>query len=94
MYIISLTYKKPIQEVEALLQAHVEFPDKCYARHKFIFSGRKNPRTGGIILARDLSRTELEELLCEDPFHQNQVADYEITEVIPTKYDEAFSCFV
>jgi hypothetical protein len=33
-------------------------------------------------------------IIKEDPFYQNNIADYEITEVIPTKYDEDFACFI
>lgn len=68
MFIVSLTYKKPIKEVEKYIQEHIRFLDKYYSANKFIFSGRKNPRIGGVILAYNLSRQELESLLKEDPF--------------------------
>jgi len=94
MFIISLTYKKEIEEVEKFITSHSEFLDTYYAQKKFIFSGRKNPRTGGIILAYNVSRQSLEEIIRQDPFYQNGIADYDITEVIPTKYDDKFSCFI
>jgi len=37
---------------------------------------------------------ELQELIKEDPFYQNQVADYEIIEFIPTKFDADFEKFI
>ena len=94
MFVVSLIYKRPIAEVEAFIPEHIKFLDKYYTQDKFIFSGRKNPRVGGVILAYNLSRPELEELLTEDPFYRNQIAEYDITEVIPTKYAKAFECFV
>lgn len=94
MFIVSLSYKKDISEVEKFIDAHIQFLDKYYASKKFIFSGRKNPRTGGVILVRNLNRQELDTIITEDPFYQNQIADYEITEVIPTKYDENFALFI
>jgi len=94
MFIILLSYKKEISEVEKYIDLHVQFLDKYYAEKKFIFSGRKNPRTGGFILARNVNRTELMAMLEEDPFFQNEIADYDITEVIPTKFDNDFACFI
>ena len=53
MFIVSLNYKKEISEVEKYLKEHVDFLDKYYLLGKFICSGRKNPRTGGIILVNN-----------------------------------------
>lgn len=50
MFLIDLTYKKLLSEVEKILDEHVAFLDKYYAPGKFTFSGRSNPRTGGVIL--------------------------------------------
>jgi uncharacterized protein YciI len=94
MFIVSLSYKKDLCEVEKFLEAHIQFLDKYYAEKKFVFSGRKNPRTGGIILVRNTDKNTLSEIIKEDPFYQNNIADYEITEIIPTKYDEDFACFI
>lgn len=94
MFIVSLSYKKDIIEVEKFMEPHVQFLDKYYAEKKFIFSGRKNPRTGGIILARNVDRETLQEIIKQDPFYENEIADYEITEVIPTKYDKDFAVFI
>ena len=88
------SYKKEITEVEKFIDLHIRFLDKYYYEKKFIFSGRKNPRTGGVILVRNVDRETLMGMIEEDPFFQNEIADYEITEVIPTKYDEGFACFI
>lgn len=94
MFIISLSYKKDIREVDKFIESHTQFLDKYYSEKKFIFSGRKNPRTGGIILVRNVNRDTLQEIIKQDPFYQNEIADYDITEVIPTKYDEDFALFI
>lgn len=85
MFIISLTYTKEISEIESFIESHNGFLDKYYTEGKFIVSGRKNPRTGGIILANNTNLEELQIIIQEDPFHQNQLADYEIIEFVPTK---------
>jgi uncharacterized protein YciI len=94
MFIVSLSYKKDLHEVEKLLDRHVAFLDKYYAQKKFIFSGRKKPRTGGVILVQTMDKEALMEIIREDPFYSNAIADYDITEVIPTKYDEQFAYFI
>ncbi|KFN38747.1 MAG: GTP cyclohydrolase [Sulfuricurvum sp. MLSB] len=84
MFIISLTYIKPLDEVDALLEEHVEYLKEQYRLGNFLASGRKVPRTGGIILARAVSREEIETIITLDPFYRHGVASYEITEFSPT----------
>lgn len=82
MFIISLTYHKSLEEVDAHLSDHVEFLKSHYAKGIFLASGRKNPRTGGVILALATNRAEVEAIIARDPFHIHGVATYEITEFI------------
>jgi len=85
MFIISLTYIKPLSEVEKYLQAHQEFLDDCYKNQFFIASGPKVPRTGGVILAKLSDKALLEALIERDPFKAHGLARYEITEFIVNK---------
>lgn len=85
MFVVLLSYKKPIAEVELHLAAHICYLDECYAKGVFIASGRKLPRTGGVILAKAESRALLETILRQDPFYLEGVADFEVIEFIPTK---------
>ena len=84
MFIVVLTYKVAIEEVEKHLEAHVEYLKKQYESGNFIASGRKVPRTGGVILSNMESKQALEKVLSQDPFNINGVADYEIIEFVPT----------
>jgi len=86
MYIVSLNYIKEVSEVEKYLEEHVKFLEKYYEIGKFICSGRKNPRTGGVILLNAENLSEVESIILEDPFNANEIAEYEITEFFPTKY--------
>ncbi|CAD0220876.1 YciI family protein [Chryseobacterium sp. JV274] len=94
MFIISLTYKSSIENVERLIPQHNIFLNKHYESGRFIASGRKEPRTGGIIIANAESKNEIEQIISEDPFYIHQVADYDITEFIPSKYNENFKLFI
>ncbi len=84
MFVIELTYVKPLDEVDKYLPKHVDFLKKQYDAGFFLASGRKVPRSGGVILARADNRQVMEDILNEDPFRVNGVAMYEITEFIPT----------
>lgn len=84
MFVISLSYKKDIIEIEKHIDAHIEYLKKYYQQEKFIASGRKEPRTGGIILVHNTSRNEIDEIIKEDPFYIADVAEYEIVEFFPT----------
>lgn len=84
MFLVSLTYKKPLAEVDLHLPAHVEYLETQYRAKNFLVSGRKVPRIGGVILAHVETREKLDEILKQDPFYRHQVADYDVTEFVPS----------
>ena len=86
MYIIILTYQKDLSEVEKHLEKHIDFLNQYYTKGLFIASGRKNPRTGGIILMRAKNKEAVQEIITHDPFYQNEIAQYEIIEFEVSKY--------
>ena len=90
MFIIDLTYKKDLVEVEKYLPEHISFLDKYYASGHFIASGRKNPRNGGIILVNTDSKETVQKIISEDPFYIQEIAAYTFTEFYPTKYSQHF----
>ena len=81
MFIVSLTYTRPLQEIDRLLPEHLEFLHAGYREGVFLASGRRQPRTGGVILARARSREALLARLEDDPFRKAGAAEYEIVEV-------------
>jgi uncharacterized protein YciI len=85
MFVITLSYIKPIEEIDRLRPAHLEFLDRYYAKNIFLASGRQTPLKGGVILAVAESRAVIEQIITEDPFHTHHVATFEITEFTPGK---------
>ena len=79
MFIVSLSYIAPLEEIDAQLEHHVLWLKQCYADGLFLASGRKEPRTGGIILARG-ERHVLQQRLAQDPFALAGLARYDMTE--------------
>ena len=80
MFVLDLTYTAPVEQVDTLLDAHIEWLDAQYAAGVFVASGRKNPRDGGVILAAGVDRTEIEKIAAADPFSVGGVCAYRITE--------------
>jgi uncharacterized protein YciI len=80
MFVIELTYKAALADIDAHMGAHVRFLKKYYSAGNFLVSGRKIPRNGGIILAVGKSRQEIEAIVEEDPFCVHGLADFRIIE--------------
>jgi uncharacterized protein YciI len=78
MFVIELSYKVPLADIDASMAAHVRFLKKHYAAGRFLVSGRKIPRDGGIIIAAGNDRDELEAIVREDPFCARGLADFRI----------------
>jgi uncharacterized protein YciI len=78
VFVLLLTYVKPLPEVDALMREHVAWLEEQYAAGRFLVSGRRIPRTGGVILARGDDREEIEALVAEDPFVSGGVATCEL----------------
>lgn len=85
MFLVLLTYEKPLSVIDALLEEHVRFLETQYRQGLFLLSGRQEPRTGGIILARSESREALLAVLDQDPFRREGAARYEVIAFTPTK---------
>jgi uncharacterized protein YciI len=89
MFIISLTYKKSTEEADKHMAAHMDWLKAAYASGTFLASGRKVPRTGGVIIARG-ERAAIEALCASDPFAIHGIADLDITEVNFTTTADGF----
>jgi len=80
MFVIELIYKAELSEIDAHMKEHVAFLNKHYAAGRFVVSGRKIPRDGGIILAVGESRAEIESIIREDPFCARGLAEFRVIE--------------
>jgi uncharacterized protein YciI len=78
VFVLLLKYTRPLAEVDALMREHVAWLDEHYAAGRFLVSGRRIPRTGGVIVARGDDRDEMEALAASDPFVRGGVATCEV----------------
>ena len=80
MFVIELTYTAELPRIDAHMKAHMRFLREQYAAGRFLVSGRKIPRDGGIIIARGESREEIERIARTDPFVTQGLADVRVIE--------------
>jgi len=80
MFIIDLHYIVPLEQLDSHMTEHVKYLQKYYKQNVFVASGRKVPRTGGVILALAPSREVVDEIIKEDPFYLLQLAEFSVTE--------------
>lgn len=84
MFIVTLTYLRPLAELDALMPQHVAWLKEHYDAGLFIASGRQKPRKGGVILTRTVSRARLQAILAKDPFVKSGCATAEVVEFTPS----------
>lgn len=90
LFIIDVVYEEPLAKIDEYLPQHIEFLKEQYAKGTFIFSGRKEPRTGGMILCHSESINEVQEIIHHDPFYDKGLAIYQVTMMEPSMYSDDF----
>ena len=80
MFIIDLIYIQPLKSIDKYMKQHMQYLDKYYASGDFIMSGRKVPRTGGIIIAKGTTKKAVKKIMKEDPFYKHGLAEFNVIE--------------
>jgi uncharacterized protein YciI len=83
IFIASLTYTVPIEQVDAVLADHLAWLKAGHDAGHFLAWGPREPRDGGLIFVKAASRAEAEVLLMSDPFMLHQLADLAIIQWTP-----------
>jgi uncharacterized protein YciI len=80
MFVVLLQYTAPETDIDGSLVDHFEWVTQHYDAGDFIAAGHRRPRTGGVIIAREMARGRLDALLATDPFVLRKLARYEVIE--------------
>lgn len=83
IFIASLTYTVPIEQVDAVLPDHLDWLKAGHEAGHFIAWGPREPRDGGLIFVKAEARAEAEALLASDPFITHGLADLSIIQWTP-----------
>lgn len=90
MFLVDMNFNDMSKITPELTDLHRNYLAKEYKANNLMFGGRKEPRTGGIIISKHSNKGELVSLLESDPFVQAGAASYFITEFIPVMASEAY----
>jgi uncharacterized protein YciI len=90
MFVLLLSYVSPLEEVDALMREHVAWLNRHYDAGRFVVSGRRVPRTGGVFLARGDDRDEIECIAASDPFVSGGVATCEVIQFRASQTADGF----
>jgi uncharacterized protein YciI len=93
MFVVLLTYQRPLVEIDRTMRAHVAFLEEGYRAGVFVASGRQVPRKGGVILAVSPSREALAALMEQDPFVREGLAGFELVEFRTSLHHPALARF-
>lgn len=85
MFALIARYTKPIEEVDRHLDAHRAWIMGHYEAGRVLLTARQVPLIGGLVLARGGSAEEMREMIRDDPFVTEGVAEYEILEFAPVR---------
>ena len=80
MFILELTYTADLAEIDGSMKAHMRWLNAQYAAGRFLVSGRKIPRDGGIIIATGTDRAAVEAIAAQDPFVSQGLATVRVIE--------------
>jgi len=84
MFVITLTYTVPVEEIDVVAPEHIEWLENHKAAGTLLASGRRVPRTGGVILApSSMGAEKLAELMTQEPYFRHGLVKYEIVEFAP-----------
>jgi uncharacterized protein YciI len=85
MFIIDINYTASLEEIDKHMFDHVKYLQLHYDNNLFIASGRKVPRTGGIILCIANSEKEVNVIINDDPFFIYKLAEFKVTEFLTSQ---------
>jgi uncharacterized protein YciI len=88
MYVISLTFTCPLEQIEPIAPAHGAWLKTYYDKGVFLLSGRQVPWRGGMILAHGVDRPDLMRILDDDPFLRHGLATHDVVAFKPSRSDE------
>jgi uncharacterized protein YciI len=90
VFVLLLSYVRPVEEVDALMREHMAWLNEQYDAGRFVASGRQVPRTGGVIVARGDDRDEIERIAASDPFVTGGVATCEVIQFRASQSADGF----
>lgn len=87
-FLVNITYKVDLEKIGEILPKHREFLQAGYDKNLLLMSGPRNPKTGGIVIARAENLEDIQSFFENDPYQIEDYAKYEFVEFNPVKHQE------
>lgn len=84
-FVVEITFTAGFGRIEPIVPEHRAFLQVGYDRGWLLMSGPKNPRDGGMVIARAPAKADIEAFFRDDPYAKAGVATYRFTEFNPVK---------
>ena len=87
-FLVMINYTVPLEKIDSILPQHRKFLQDGYDNKILLFSGPKNPRSGGVVVARAVSIDVIKDFFNHDPYFINNCATYDFIEFNPVKHQD------
>lgn len=88
MFIVNLKFDQNKSNAAAFADDHEFWLEQGFKEGVFVLAGSLVPGIGFCLLAHNTSRASLEERIMRDPFVEEKVVSYELTEFAPAQADD------
>lgn len=88
MFLVTLKFSANKAKAAQFMDGHNVWIRRGFDDGVFLLTGSLQPAAGGAVLAHNVSRTDLEARVKDDPFVAEDVVQAEIVEIKPGKADE------
>jgi len=75
LYFVTLTYTRPMEDVNAHLATHRAWLDEQIGAGRILVAGPLEDRSGGVFLFECASRDELDTMLVQDSFQVHRLVE-------------------
>jgi uncharacterized protein YciI len=76
-HVLTLTYLKPLDEVDKTRPAHVDWIKKEIAEGRLLLAGRQESETGGVLITGDIDTEAADDLMAKDPYTLAELVSYQ-----------------
>ncbi|MBE3002001.1 sulfur carrier protein ThiS [Nocardiopsis sp. HNM0947] len=83
LFLLVNTYQVPLETIDEAIPEHRAWVVGHFERGDFLFGGRREPRTGGFVVAAGDDEHAIREILAGDPFVHKGYAEWEVIPVVP-----------
>lgn len=87
MFVVLLRFAENKGKASQLMEGHKEWLERGFDDGVFLLVGSLRPDSGGAIVAHNVSRSELQNRVANDPFVAENVVNAEILEIAASRID-------